>query len=283
MRQGASLDVDVVRRAERFARLRVTTAEGQSVDMDLAVDWRESEPVTLSIGPVLSLADTLGIFERLGVVPAGLCYEWKGTASTSSTRRLRCDVATLPSAPTQVGRTVALTAWRSWATRHRVWAALLAGLVAVHIGTVVGFWLGDFGLTRLDWPTANGLVYVPDASPVAQFLIGGLSHYLDGILFALVYAIALAPFLPFGSTAVGNLAKGLVFGTILAVLALLIMTPLVYAPARGSEAGFFSHNFGWSYIVGVFIFHWVYGLHLGLIYNPDDSVSPAESSGTGVK
>ena len=58
--EGAGLEVDVVRRAERFARLRVTAADGQSVDMDLAVDWRESEPVTLSIGPVLSLQDAVG-------------------------------------------------------------------------------------------------------------------------------------------------------------------------------------------------------------------------------
>ncbi len=184
-------------------------------------------------------------------------------------------MATWVSESRDVERSVAVNAWRGWATRHRVWAALLAGLVAVHIGTIVGFWLGDFGLTRMDWPTANGLVYVPDASPTAQFLIGGLSHYLDGVFFALVYAIALAPFLPFGSTAAGNAVKGLVFGTVLAVIALLIMTPLVYAPARESEAGFFSSNFGWSYIISVFIFHWVYGLHLGLIYNPDDS-APVE-------
>jgi hypothetical protein len=63
----------------------------------------------------------------------------------------------------------------------------------------------------MDWPTANGLVYVPDASPVAQFLVGGVAHYLDGVFFALVYAIALAPLLPFGSTAMGNLAKGLLY------------------------------------------------------------------------
>lgn len=50
------------------------------------------------------------------------------------------------------------------------------------------------------------------------------------MFFALVYAIALAPFLPFGSTAARNLLKGLVFGTVLAVVALLIMTPLVYNP-----------------------------------------------------
>ncbi len=189
-------------------------------------------------------------------------------------------MATLISTAKDEERLVAVTAWRAWATRHRVWAALLAGLVAVHVGTIVGFWLGDFGLSRMDWPTANGLVYVPDASATTQFLIGGLSHYLDGIFFALVYAIALAPFLPFGSTAVGNLVKGLVFGTVLAVIALLIMTPLVYAPARESEAGFFSSNFGWSYIISVFIFHWVYGLHLGLIYNPDDSASVQERAGS---
>ena len=117
-------------------------------------------------------------------------------------------------------------------------------------------------------------MYVPDAGPLAQFIIGGIFHYLDGVFFAVVYAIALAPYLPFGSTAAGNLAKGLFFGTVLAIIALLIMTPLVYAPARGSEAGFFSTNFGWSYIVSVFIFHWVYGLHLGLVYNPYDDAAP---------
>ncbi|WP_157371639.1 hypothetical protein [Angustibacter sp. Root456] len=182
-------------------------------------------------------------------------------------------MSTVASAATDRERATAVAAWRAWATRHRVWSALIAGLVAVHIGTIVGFWLGDFGLSRMDWPTANGLVYVPKASPVVQFVIGGMAHYVDGVLFALVYAIALAPFLPFRSTATGNLLKGLVFGTVLAVVALLIMTPLVYAPARGSEAGFFSSNFGWSYIISVFIFHWVYGLHLGLIYNPDDAVA----------
>lgn len=52
--------VDEVRRVERFAQLRVTTAMGQSVDLDLAVDWREAAPVSLSIGPVLSLQDAVG-------------------------------------------------------------------------------------------------------------------------------------------------------------------------------------------------------------------------------
>lgn len=160
--------------------------------------------------------------------------------------------------------------WRRWATRHPVGAALLAGLIAVHIASVLGFWLGGFGLTRLDWNTANGLVYLPEGSPLAQFLFGGLMHYIDGILFGVLFAVALHPWLPWRNTLIGNALKGVVFGTLLAVVALALLTPLIYAPARGAEAGFFSTNFGWEYVLSVFVFHWVYGANLGLIYNPFD-------------
>lgn len=164
-----------------------------------------------------------------------------------------------------------VAAFRTWATKHRVLSAMLAGLVAVHVGTIIAFWFGGVGLTRLDWPTANGLVYVPDANPTVQFIIGGAAHYLDGIIFALVFAIALSPRLRVrGRGASVNLIKGLVFGVVLGVLALLVMTPLVYAPARGSHAGFFSTSLGWNYMLSVMIFHVIYGLHLGLIYNPYD-------------
>lgn len=51
--------VDEVRRAPQFARLHITTAEGRFVEMDMGVDYREGDPVTLSIGPVLSLDDAV--------------------------------------------------------------------------------------------------------------------------------------------------------------------------------------------------------------------------------
>lgn len=52
--------VDEVRRTTQFAQLRITTVDGHSVDMDLAMDWRELEPVILAVGPVLSLEDAVG-------------------------------------------------------------------------------------------------------------------------------------------------------------------------------------------------------------------------------
>ncbi|MFI1731906.1 hypothetical protein ACH40E_22365 [Streptomyces acidicola] len=169
--------------------------------------------------------------------------------------------------------------WRTWATRHRVAAAILAGVVATHVATIFGYWFPGVGLTRLDWNTANGSVYVPSAAPLAKFVTGGVFHYLDGILFAVVYACALHPVLPWRNSMVGNLTKGLAFGTLLAVISVAFMTPRVYGPARGVDPGFLSLELGGTYILTVFVWHWVYGLHLSLIYNPLPATEgPAELS-----
>jgi hypothetical protein len=72
--------------------------------------------------------------------------------------------------------------------------------------------------------------------------------------------------LPWRNTERGNLAKGLFFGTVLAIISCGFMVPLVYFPQF--HPGFFSLNLGWKVILAIFLWHWVYGLHLGLIYNP---------------
>lgn len=56
----AGYAVEVGRRTQQFARLHVRTADGQQVDIDLGMDWREAEPVTLEVGPVLSIQDAIG-------------------------------------------------------------------------------------------------------------------------------------------------------------------------------------------------------------------------------
>lgn len=52
--------VEHIRRYESFAQLRVTTEDGRSVELDLAVDWRSAEPVSLQVGPVLAVVDAVG-------------------------------------------------------------------------------------------------------------------------------------------------------------------------------------------------------------------------------
>lgn len=38
----------------------MATDDGQQIDIDLGVDWRQDEPVRLGVGPVLSVADAVG-------------------------------------------------------------------------------------------------------------------------------------------------------------------------------------------------------------------------------
>ncbi|MGW3199661.1 hypothetical protein ACWDBD_34910 [Streptomyces sp. NPDC001118] len=109
--------------------------------------------------------------------------------------------------------------------------------------------------------------------------MGGLSHYVDGMVFAVLFACALQPALRWRSTVRGNLAKGLIFGTLLACISVSFMTPFVFAPARGLHPGFLSLDFGWKYVLGVFLWHWVYGLHLGLIYSPAERRADVSEGG----
>lgn len=48
-----------MRRAPQFAQLHVVTDTDGSVEVDLGVDWRSREPVTLAVGPVLSVLDAV--------------------------------------------------------------------------------------------------------------------------------------------------------------------------------------------------------------------------------
>lgn len=43
--------VEERRRAEYFAHLNVTAADGRQVDVDFAYDWRGAEPARLQVGP----------------------------------------------------------------------------------------------------------------------------------------------------------------------------------------------------------------------------------------
>ncbi len=159
--------------------------------------------------------------------------------------------------------------WREWATAHRAVAALLGGVVATHIATVFGFMEIGIGLPRLDWLTTNGVFYMPQATPSIQFLSGGIFHYTDGIVFAVLYAAAFHPVLPWRSTPAGNILKGMLFGTILATISAGFLVQRVYYP--NLHPGFFAHNLGWKAVFAIYLWHWVYGAHLGVIYNVKDS------------
>lgn len=55
----AGLMVETLRQTPLFAQLRVAAGDGRTVEMDLGADWRAHDPVTLEVGPVLSVQDAV--------------------------------------------------------------------------------------------------------------------------------------------------------------------------------------------------------------------------------
>jgi hypothetical protein len=49
-----------------------------------------------------------------------------------------------------------------------------------------------------------------------------------------------------------------------------VTAPYIFGPLRGVRDPWIAIHEGPDYIISVLLFHWIYGLHLGLIYNPID-------------
>jgi hypothetical protein len=163
-----------------------------------------------------------------------------------------------------------MNGFRSAVSNNRLVAALVAGFVGTHMATVTGYWYRMIGFkpgegfVSLDWPVFNGVLIRPNAEfgGPDQFATGWVFHSLTGFCFTLIFAFLIHPRLPAGWS---NLIKGLAWGGFLAVLSALWWTPANF-PAF--NPGFLSLNLGWRTTVGIFIWHAVYGVHVGAFYNP---------------
>ena len=152
------------------------------------------------------------------------------------------------------------------ATRHKIGTAVVAGLVATHMATMWGYWFHGIGLPVLDWNTTNGLQLLPEATHQTQFITGAVAHYGTGVCFALLFAFGPHHLLPWRNTALGNLTKAVVWGIFLAFVSAMFMVPRVFYPQF--HPGFFSHNLGFKSVLAIFVWHAIYGVHLGAIYTP---------------
>lgn len=156
--------------------------------------------------------------------------------------------------------------WRVWLTRHPIAGAVLSGFVAGQIATVFGIWFHGIGLPDLNWPVANGMVVDPKASIPVQFLMGEYIHGIDCIVFALIFALFVFPLLGRVVTPSMNMAKAIVFALVLATLSAGFLVPYVYYPHLG--AGAFGSGFGWKLTFAIYLWHLIFGVNLGMMYNP---------------
>jgi hypothetical protein len=192
-----------------------------------------------------------------------------GIETPPAVQRSMTEEITKPAAGAEnAGRT-----WRVWVTRHPIGAALISGFAATHIATIFGLWFHGIGLPDLNWPVTNGNVVVPKATTAVKFGIGEFIHGVDGLVFTLIFALFLFPILAQAVNPMTNMAKALFFSLVLATISAGFMVPYVYAPHAG--AGLFSTGFGWKTTFAIYLWHVVFGVNLGLLYDPyaaDDPV-----------
>jgi len=158
------------------------------------------------------------------------------------------------------------THFRAWVTKHPIGGAALAGFMATWIATIFGFWLGGIGLPQLDWPIANGSVVLAKSSAAVQFSAGEFIHGIDGIVFTIIVATFIFPLLGRSRAPMANMARALLFAAVLGTLSAGFLVPYVYYPHLG--AGIFATGFGWKVPFAIYIWHLVFGVNLGLLYNP---------------
>ena len=100
-----------------------------------------------------------------------------------------------------------------------------------------------------------------------QFWAGSVYHFATGICYGLIFAFLIHPIIPIKNTVGGNLAKAMIWAGSLAVLSALLWVPRNFPEFH---PGFFTNNLGWKTVLGIFVWHAVYGLNLGLFFNPKD-------------
>ena len=167
----------------------------------------------------------------------------------------------------------AMNTWRAEVTKRRLAFALLAAFVATHMATVSGYWYKIIGIPTLGWPQFNGILLLvhpcgPNgcgATATQQFWAGTFYHDLTGICFGLIFVFLIHPLIPIRNTFYGNITKGLLCGGVLATASALLWVPRNFPEF---DPGFFTNNLGWRTVLGIYVWHAVYGLHLGAIYNP---------------
>ena len=105
-----------------------------------------------------------------------------------------------------------------------------------------------------------------------QFWAGSVYHFLTGLCYGLVFVFLIHPLIPIKNTVRGNISKGVIWGLVLATLSALLWVPRNFPEFHPG----FMNNLGWKVVLGIYVWHLVYGVTLGAFYNP---LPPGEDRG----
>lgn len=131
--------------------------------------------------------------------------------------------------------------------------ASVAGILGGYVLLIFALWAPRYGLPRLDFPRGmTELTFGDSFEGPAPYGWGIALLHVNGILFALLYATVVGPYLP------GELVvRGLIWGVILFFGAQLIFVPIFL------QGGIFSLKHGPKAWITALLVHVLYGVVVG--------------------
>jgi hypothetical protein len=171
--------------------------------------------------------------------------------------------------------------WQLWVDRQPILSLIIVGVIATQLGTYFGYVFPAVGIPVLPWPLYNGIL----ASTIADgfnatvvdegfavsadsFFMGHSLHFINGIVFAVLWGVLfredVAKFVK------NNIARGLLYGVIMTIISAGLLVPYAYVPEQDYGLFLFDGPDGWKLPFGILIWHLIYGLFLGLLWNPTD-------------
>ena len=133
--------------------------------------------------------------------------------------------------------------------------AVVVSFIATFIAAIYGYWEVALGLPRIDFALLLGMRLTPEGvSREFAYAFGILQLFIDGAILGLFFVRVMRGILPGG-----DVVKGLSYGIIVWVGSSLIVSPLF-------GAGLFWVRWGVATLSGVFIWHLIWGLTLGIAY-----------------
>jgi hypothetical protein len=175
--------------------------------------------------------------------------------------------------------------WTKFVNDRPIASLTLTGVIATQLGTYFGYVFPAVGLPVLPWPLYNGILGTtigegPEgpingaltegfAISSDAFFTGQALHFVNGIVFAILWGVLFREDVPIKNTFGGNISKGLIYGVIMTIISAGLLVPYAYVPNQGYGLFLFDGPDGWKLPFAILIWHLIYGLFLGLLYQPE--------------
>ncbi len=181
--------------------------------------------------------------------------------------------------------------WQEWVDNKPILSLFIVGVIATQLGTYFGYVFPAIGVPVLPWPLYNGIlgttiadgfngaVATEGAFAVTSdaFFVGHSLHFINGIVFAVLWGILfredVARFFK------NNVLNGMAYAVIMSIISAGLLVPYAYVPNQGYGLFLFDGPDGWKLPFGILLWHLIYGVFLGLLWNPTDDEADATYSG----